>query len=62
VRRLAAALSRILIASFETGQAINTFDPIKPLDNPAVNVSVRWSPDGRSILYVNSREGISNLD
>lgn len=43
------------IIDFATGQTLKTLDTA-PLEN-----SYRWSPDGRAVLYVDRRNGISNI-
>ncbi len=47
---------RIAVAPFEGGEPLGTFDiPALP------NASLRWTPDGRAVAYVDTRNGVSNI-
>jgi Tol biopolymer transport system component len=50
-----------MIDSFDSGQITKTGDPIAPFDGTTLDIGTRWSPDGRSVLYLNSRDGTNNL-
>ena len=47
---------RIAVAPFAGGEPLKTFD-IPALPNP----SLRWTPDGRAVAYVDTRDGVSNI-
>ncbi|HRH45236.1 MAG TPA: protein kinase [Pyrinomonadaceae bacterium] len=47
---------RIAVSPFEGGEPLKTFD-IPSLPNPALH----WTPDGRAIAYVDTRNGVSNI-
>lgn len=47
---------KIAIIPFAGGRAINTYDiPI------LLRQRIRWTPDGRALLYIDTRAGISNI-
>jgi Tol biopolymer transport system component len=47
---------RIAVAPFEGGEPLRTFDiPALP------NLSLRWTPDGRAVAYVDTQGGVSNI-
>jgi Tol biopolymer transport system component len=52
---------RIMIVPLEGGQEPKTFEPVSTVDNAALNADLVWAPDGHSILYVNAKDGTSNL-
>jgi Tol biopolymer transport system component len=53
---------RLMVAPFEGGEApTKTFETIAPVDFSSVDTGIQWAPDGRSIQYVNSRDGTNNL-
>ena len=46
------------ILSFETGEKVKAFD-LPPTANTFS--SLQWSADGRSVLYIDTRGGVSNI-
>jgi serine/threonine protein kinase/Tol biopolymer transport system component len=50
--------ARLVVVRFDGGASVKTFDL-----PPTVNLSThaRWSPDGRSLTYVDTRDGVSNV-
>ena len=49
---------KIVLIPFDGGNPLKTFN-LPPTAN--LDVPVRWTPDGRSLAYVDTREGISNV-
>ena len=43
------------LIDFATGQTVKT------IDIPPTNQNLEWTPDGRSVLYVDARSGVSNI-
>ena len=43
------------LIDFATGQTLKT------IDIPPTNQNLKWTPDGRSVLYVEARSGVSNI-
>ena len=43
------------LIDFATGQTVHT------IDIPPTNQNLKWTPDGRSVLYVDARGGVSNI-
>jgi TolB protein len=52
---------RMMVISFDSPRVVKIFDPVSPFDNNTRFISVTWTPDGKSILYLNSRDGTNNL-
>jgi len=52
---------RILIAPIDGGGSFRVIDPVAAPDKIAIGVGITWTPDGRSIWYVNTRDGAANL-
>jgi TolB protein len=52
---------RLMIVSSDGGPLLKKFETVSPVDEAALNVGISWSPDGRSILYVSSKDGTTNL-
>ena len=52
---------RIMIAPVDGNGPVKVMDPVAVVDRIAIDVGVTWSPDGRSIWYVNTRDGTANL-
>jgi serine/threonine protein kinase/Tol biopolymer transport system component len=48
---------RIVVIPFEGG------DPVKTIDLPPTfeHLAVRWTPDGRALAYVDTRDGVDNI-
>jgi serine/threonine protein kinase len=46
---------KLAILDFATGQVV------KAIDTPPINNIYRWSTDGKSVLYVLSRNGVANI-
>jgi len=51
---------RIMIAPLN-GVVDLVIDPVAAPDRVSISVGVMWAPDGRSIWYVNTRDGAANL-
>jgi len=49
---------RVAILPIEGGQPTKFFDLPRTVSLPS---PVRWSPDGRSLVYIDTRDGVSNL-
>ncbi|HKG20813.1 MAG TPA: winged helix-turn-helix domain-containing protein [Blastocatellia bacterium] len=49
--------AKLTLVAFDDGRVIKRFEGLVPLSFS----SVRWSPDGRSLTYVVTREGVSNI-
>ncbi|HEV7374021.1 MAG TPA: winged helix-turn-helix domain-containing protein [Pyrinomonadaceae bacterium] len=49
--------SKLSLLSLIDGRVIKQFETLVPRSTPAL----RWSPDGRSLTYVVTRQGISNI-
>lgn len=49
------------IAIFEIGKASNTKLVIKPVSGAQLPGVMRWSPNGKSVVYIVNNNGISNL-
>jgi Tol biopolymer transport system component len=47
---------RLAVAPFDGGEPIKTFD-VPAFHDP----SLRWTPDGRALAYVDTRGGVSNI-
>jgi Tol biopolymer transport system component len=43
------------LIDFATGQTVKT------IDIPPTNPNLKWTPEGRSVLYVDARNGVSNI-
>lgn len=54
-RERAATNWRYALIPFEGG------DPIKVFDLPGSGQDVRWAPDGRSLMYRDTRDGVTNI-
>jgi len=52
---------RIMIAPFDGSGSIKVIDPVAAADRMSIGVGVTWAPGGRSIWYVNTRDGTANL-
>jgi len=52
---------RIMIAPLDGSASIKVIDPVAAPDRIAIDVGITWVPDGRSIWYVNTRDGTANL-
>jgi Tol biopolymer transport system component len=52
--------NKLLILAFEGGVPVKTLEG-KTLNSFAVIPPPRWSPDGRSLIYVDRRQGVANL-
>jgi eukaryotic-like serine/threonine-protein kinase len=52
---------RIMIAPLDGSGSIKVIDPVAAPDRVSISVGVTWAPDGRSIWYVNTRDGAANL-
>src|SRR5574341_2386239 len=52
---------RIMIASFDGGAPIKTFDPARSFESSALDIGMSWAADGRSLIYVDSAQGTTNL-
>jgi TolB protein len=52
---------RIMIAPVDGNGPVKVMDPVAVSDRVAIGVGVTWAPDGRSIWYVNTRDGTANL-
>ncbi len=46
---------RIAVAPLEGGQPLKTFDV------PATSTPLRWTPDGRAVAYIDTKNGVSNI-
>jgi eukaryotic-like serine/threonine-protein kinase len=51
---------KIVIMPFNGGPAIKSFD-ISPAFNPDANPTLRWTPDGNSLTYVDQFNGADNI-
>src|SRR6185369_12541501 len=47
---------RIAVAAFEGGEPIKTFDL-----PPTGRHPLHWTPDGRSLAYIETKNGVSNI-
>lgn len=52
---------QLSIFSFETGKLLNTFNLIDNVGTPDFPPMLRWSPDGRAIGYISTKDGVSNI-
>jgi len=52
---------RIMIAPLDGSGSVKVIDPVAAPDRVSISVGVTWAPDGRSIWYVNTRDGAANL-
>ncbi|HVG39648.1 MAG TPA: protein kinase [Pyrinomonadaceae bacterium] len=50
---------RILISPLEGGEAVKSFDV--PQSLASGNTSLRWTPDGRALAFIDFRNGVTNL-
>ncbi|MGB9181877.1 MAG: protein kinase [Pyrinomonadaceae bacterium] len=52
---------RIAILSYTDGRIVKTFETPRTAVNGAGSVMLRWTPDGRSLAFVDNRNGSSNV-
>ncbi len=52
---------RIMIAPFDGSGSTKVIDPVADPDRVSMDAGLTWAPDGRSIWYVNTRDGTANL-
>jgi serine/threonine protein kinase len=52
---------QLSVFSFETGKLLNTFNLIDNVGTPDFPPMLRWSPNGRAIGYISTKDGISNI-
>lgn len=50
-------LAKLSLLSLTDGRVIKQFEALVPRNTPAL----RWSPDGRALTYVVTRQGVSNI-
>jgi Tol biopolymer transport system component len=50
-----------MIAPLDGNAPVKVIDPVAAPDRIAIDVGIAWAPDGRSIWYVNTRDGTANL-
>ena len=48
---------RIVVIPFDGGHPVKTFDLPPTFDH----LAVRWTPDGRALTYVDTRDGVDNI-
>ncbi len=49
--------ARLALVPMTDGRVVKQFEPLVPRSTPAL----RWSPDGRALTYVVTRQGVSNV-
>lgn len=50
------------VISLETGKTVKKFDlPLSAAGNSQGRVLLRWTPDGRTISYSDTRQGVANI-
>ncbi len=52
---------RIMIAPLDGSGSTKVIDPVADPDRVSMDAGLTWAPDGRSIWYVNTRDGTANL-
>lgn len=60
LKNAAHAPLRLAVMPFDGGDPINSFDVPSSFD-PLQQPIVRWTPDGLSLSYIETREGVSNI-